>query len=519
MRTTDTHETDLVVAAQAGDQRALDELVATHLPLVYTLVRRALSGDADVDDVVQETMLRALRELPMLRMPDSFRPWLVAIAMRQVSTHLRRRSAATDRTTPLDELPGGTDPEAEFEGLTLLRLEVSEQRRQVARASRWLDPDDRALLSLWWLEVAGELSRTELAAAMGMGTAHAAVRVQRMRNQLQLSRSVVAALDGRPGCSRLESVVAEWDGVPNPLWRKRVSRHTRSCAVCRRAAKGMIEPERLLLGFALLPVPASLAAAVTAEATATSPGATAARVASGALSATAKAGALGKLTHAVGAHPGVAAAVAGTLLAGAGVAALAWSTTPAVDPAVSGAQTPASAVAGPFGPAPSTSPAPGRSPAASPPEGAGGPRLALGPASLESVDEAGFVVATVDDQGILERIDAGSAGPDRQRATFEVVRGLADPKCISFRARDGRYLRHSSWRLRLHRYDGTSLFRGDATFCVRAGSVPGSVALESANYPGGFLRHENNELWVNPPSATATVRADASFRPGPPLAD
>ena len=98
MRVTSTDETALVVAARAGDQRALDRLVALHLPLVYALVRRALSGQADVDDVVQETMLRALRELPVLRTPESFRPWLVAIAMRQVSTHLRRQSTAADRT-------------------------------------------------------------------------------------------------------------------------------------------------------------------------------------------------------------------------------------------------------------------------------------------------------------------------------------------------------------------------------------------------------------------------------------
>ncbi|MFD0578486.1 sigma factor [Dactylosporangium darangshiense] len=38
--------------------------MAAHLPLVYTIVRRALAGrPGAVDDVVQETMLRALRQL------------------------------------------------------------------------------------------------------------------------------------------------------------------------------------------------------------------------------------------------------------------------------------------------------------------------------------------------------------------------------------------------------------------------------------------------------------------------
>ncbi len=49
----------MVAAAMAGNQPAVDELVAACLPLVYNVVGRALGGHTDVDDVVQETMLPA----------------------------------------------------------------------------------------------------------------------------------------------------------------------------------------------------------------------------------------------------------------------------------------------------------------------------------------------------------------------------------------------------------------------------------------------------------------------------
>src|SRR5689334_22162299 len=81
-----------IAAAQAGDRQALDDLVAGWLPLVYNVVDRALNGHADVDDVVQETMLRAVDNLGSLRDPDSFRSWLMAIAMRQIRDRARRRS-------------------------------------------------------------------------------------------------------------------------------------------------------------------------------------------------------------------------------------------------------------------------------------------------------------------------------------------------------------------------------------------------------------------------------------------
>lgn len=510
-RASSTDETSLVVAAQAGDPRALDELVAAYLPLVYTIVRRALGGLPDVDDVVQDTMLRALRELRTLRTPESFRPWLATIATRQVSTHLHRRRVDARRTTSLDEL---TDPpDADAESLALAYVELSGRRRRVVRASRWLDPDDRALLSLWWLEAAGQLTRTELAAALGTSVAHAGVRVQRMRHQLDLGRSLVAALEASPRCAQLSAVLEDWDGVPSPLWRKRITRHTRSCPVCSHAAGDLVPLERLIVGLALLPVPLALSAAVLAKGTLGGTGMVAAGL---------KAGLLGQLTHTIGAHPFAATFAAATLLAGAAVTTATWITPASPDrPAVAApTSAPAPVASAPaVAPEPPAAPEPPspRSPSVASPSTPGTDPFASGLASLESVSAAGLMVTTADDLGVLAQVGAGSDAEGRKRATFAVVPGLAQPSCVSFRAQDGRYLRHSSWRLRLSPDDGTELFRGDATFCVRAGAVPDSVSLESSNYPGAFLRHRGTELWVDPPDGSPGFSADASFRPRPPL--
>src|SRR5689334_20986558 len=93
----------LAAAARAGDREALDVLIRRHLPLIYNVVRQALGAHSDVDDVVQDIVLRALRQLRQLRRPQSFRPWLVAIAVRQVSTHLTRADRAGGRTAALEE--------------------------------------------------------------------------------------------------------------------------------------------------------------------------------------------------------------------------------------------------------------------------------------------------------------------------------------------------------------------------------------------------------------------------------
>ncbi|GAA0423261.1 hypothetical protein Aca07nite_23500 [Actinoplanes capillaceus] len=244
----------IVTAARAGDPAAVDRLVAGYLPLVYTIVGRALEGHADADDVVQEVMIRVLRNLGELRDPAAFRSWLVAITVRQVRERFRSRP-------PVVELdPELRDPGADFTDLAITRLELSGQRRETAEATRWLDEENRELLSLWWLEASGELTRDEIVEATGLGRQHAAVRIQRMKGQLETARAVVRALRP-PRCPELSTTLSGWDGRPGGLWRKRIARHTRDCRRCAPAWQDMVEAERLLAGMALVPLPPGLGSA------------------------------------------------------------------------------------------------------------------------------------------------------------------------------------------------------------------------------------------------------------------
>ena len=59
----------------------------------------------------------------------------------------------------------------------------------------------------------------------------------------------------------------------------------------------------------------------------------------------------------------------------------------------------------------------------------------------------------------------------------------------------------------------TRTFRADATFCAVDGSVAGSVALASYNYPNRRIRHRDFALWLDTYQDTAAFRADSSFRP------
>ncbi|GAA3638557.1 hypothetical protein GCM10022223_66990 [Kineosporia mesophila] len=253
-----TATTDLVLLAQSGDRAALDELVTTHLPLIYNVVGRALNGDSDVDDLVQDTMMGIIRGLPELREPGRFRSWAVTIAYRRMQEHYRQLHRTSYRTVFRRVEADIPDPQADFAERTVSELALQGQRRELAQAARWLETADRQLFSLWWQESSGELTRADLARAIAATPQHAAVRLQRMRQRLDGTRGLLRALNARPRCPDLDALVKIWDGRADSRWRKRLTRHTRDCAQCRPYARDLVSGESLLQGIGLVAVPAVL---------------------------------------------------------------------------------------------------------------------------------------------------------------------------------------------------------------------------------------------------------------------
>ncbi len=90
----------LVPAVVRGDEAAFRVLYRRHTPRLRGLVLRILGGNqADADDVVQESWLRAVAGLERFRRESKFGTWLIGIGVRVAWEAIRRRH------TPVTFLP------------------------------------------------------------------------------------------------------------------------------------------------------------------------------------------------------------------------------------------------------------------------------------------------------------------------------------------------------------------------------------------------------------------------------
>jgi len=180
--------TEWVRRAARGEESAYGALYQRTRPLVARLMAGFATLDADeVEDVIQETYVRAFKALPRLKEPGAFEAWLLSIARNRARTRLERKSY----TRRLEE----ESPEVEPESVPLLP-ESLQVERDIAVVRQLIaelpEGEEKKTVQLFYLE--GELSAREIAEKLGVGKSAVTMRLDRFRARIkrELLRRVLA---------------------------------------------------------------------------------------------------------------------------------------------------------------------------------------------------------------------------------------------------------------------------------------------------------------------------------------
>jgi RNA polymerase sigma-70 factor (ECF subfamily) len=160
----DNRDRELIARWKGGDERAATELVQRH---ASALARFAVSSGErnEVDELVQDTFVRAFNSIDGFRGESSFRTWLFTIERRLLLDRRRAEKRRKDK----DELQED-DAATEYDALDSVVADETQKRLQ--RAVARLSPTQREVFAL---RIAEGLSYKEIAEAVG--TTEGAARV------------------------------------------------------------------------------------------------------------------------------------------------------------------------------------------------------------------------------------------------------------------------------------------------------------------------------------------------------
>jgi RNA polymerase sigma-70 factor (ECF subfamily) len=161
----------LVRRAQRGDRRAFDELVVRHRDRVYAVTLRLTRNQADAEDALQDTFLRAYRGLASFGRRARVSTWLYRIAVNASYDVIeRRRSTASFDDDAVPEPASPHDP-----------YRQDAERRALEQALGRLPAEFREAVVL--CDVAG-LGANEAAEVLGLPAGTVKSRVFRARAML-----------------------------------------------------------------------------------------------------------------------------------------------------------------------------------------------------------------------------------------------------------------------------------------------------------------------------------------------
>ena len=170
--------------ARQGDSDAFRALVEQHSRSVFRLAFRMTGNEQDAEDVVQESFLRAYRQLGRFESRANFGTWLYRIVSNCSVDLMRSKQARHDqvRGDSLDEgvmeLPAADVPGPER------MAQSAEIETRVQRALRELSPLERAAFTLRHYE---GRSIDEISATLGLGTSAAKHSVFRAVKKLRIA--------------------------------------------------------------------------------------------------------------------------------------------------------------------------------------------------------------------------------------------------------------------------------------------------------------------------------------------
>lgn len=171
-------ETHIIKEILLGNTTLYEYFLDRYGQQVFVLVDRIVSCQEDAEELTQDVFLKAFQQLSSFKAESSFSTWIYRIATNVAISAVRKKKNDAIR---LDESVFFNLSESQID--EALEDESEEQLQRLQRAMEKLEADERALITLYYME---EKPLSEVAFILGMTEGNAKVKLHRIRKKLYI---------------------------------------------------------------------------------------------------------------------------------------------------------------------------------------------------------------------------------------------------------------------------------------------------------------------------------------------
>lgn len=171
MKESDIHK--IIAEVVSGNTREFAKLIDEYKQMVYSLCMKMVQNIEEAEEITQDTFVKAYKGLSKFKQKSKFSTWLYQITYFTAVNHLRKKKhEVDDKYLEIDQHAEEEVPNS---------LEQEDKRRLILEGMKHLNPKERAVINLFYLE---EMDTNEVADITKMNVSNVKVSLHRARKKL-----------------------------------------------------------------------------------------------------------------------------------------------------------------------------------------------------------------------------------------------------------------------------------------------------------------------------------------------
>lgn len=177
-------ESEIVKRVLSGEKELYEILIRRNNQKLYRVIRSYILENAEVEDIMQNTYLKAFEKLYQFKFGSTFATWLIRIGINEALARLREKkklhdlyiSSTENKSNTILEIPGSDQLNPEK------RIIMNEAKQLMESAIDSLEVDYRTVYMMREIE---EMSMAEISECLDISVSNAKVRFHRAKNMLK----------------------------------------------------------------------------------------------------------------------------------------------------------------------------------------------------------------------------------------------------------------------------------------------------------------------------------------------